>query len=53
MLENQHLLSCARSDSDKALYKQTVDMIDKKIDTLVYNLYGLTDEEIRIIESGS
>ncbi len=25
---------------------------DKQIDNLVYELYGLTDEEIRIVEEG-
>jgi len=27
--------------------------IDKQIDQLVYELYGLTKEEIRIVEDGS
>ena len=26
------------------------DTIDKQIDTLVYKLYGLSDEEIKIVE---
>jgi hypothetical protein len=27
-----------------------IDMIDKQIDEMVYGLYGLTEEEIRIVE---
>ena len=26
--------------------------IDRQIDVLVYELYGLTDEEIRVVEGG-
>ena len=30
--------------------KSIIEKTDKEIDTLVYQLYGLTDEEIKIIE---
>lgn len=40
----------AKSDSDKKLYEQKIAMLDKKIDDLVYKLYGLTEEEIKIVE---
>lgn len=36
--------------SYKALYEKKIEKIDKKIDDLVCKLYGLTDEEIRIVE---
>ncbi|WP_338218979.1 hypothetical protein [Algoriphagus sp. oki45] len=29
-----------------------IDRIDREIDALVYELYGLTEEEIRIVEGG-
>ena len=29
-----------------------IDATDRQIDQLVYELYGLTDEEIRIVEEG-
>jgi len=37
----------------KALALQTViDDTDKEIDAMVYALYGLTEEEIKIVEGG-
>ncbi len=50
MLETQKLYHNAKSDSDKNLYKQKIDLIDKQIDHLVYKLYGLTEDEINIVE---
>lgn len=32
------------------IIEQKISMLDKKIDDLVYKLYGLTEEEIRIVE---
>ncbi|RLD57743.1 MAG: hypothetical protein DRJ01_13510 [Bacteroidetes bacterium] len=32
--------------------KAEIDKIDKEIDQMVYELYGLTDEEIKIVEGG-
>ncbi|MFC3414341.1 hypothetical protein [Algoriphagus hitonicola] len=29
-----------------------IDRLDREIDALVYELYGLTEEEIRIVEGG-
>jgi hypothetical protein len=29
-----------------------IDATDRQIDALVYELYGLTEEEIRIVEAG-
>jgi len=49
MLEIQKLFHNAKTDSDKNLYKQKIDIIDSQIDDLVYKLYGLTDEEIKIL----
>ena len=50
MLQTQKDSRNAKSEADKKLYEQKISMIDKKIDELVYNLYGLTEEEIRIVE---
>jgi hypothetical protein len=33
--------------------ERQIDATDKKIDQLVYELYGLTEEEIKIIEEKS
>jgi hypothetical protein len=30
--------------------KQRITFTDKKIDTLVYELYGLSEEEVKIVE---
>jgi len=35
---------------DKTRIKRQIDNTDKQIDNLVYQLYGLTDEEIAIVE---
>jgi hypothetical protein len=35
---------------EKTLYQRQIEAADRQIDALVYELYGLTDEEIRIVE---
>jgi len=50
MLQTQKDSHNAKSEADKKLYEQKISMIDKKIDELVYNLYGLTEDEIKIVE---
>lgn len=32
--------------------QQVIDTTDKEIDNMVYELYGLTEEEVRIVEGG-
>jgi hypothetical protein len=49
MLELHKRLAAA-SASDRELYQRQIDATDREIDKLVYELYGLTEEEIRIIE---
>jgi len=36
--------------NNKSLIQRQIDATDKQIGKLVYELYGLTDEEIRIVE---
>jgi hypothetical protein len=44
----------AASEHDRALYpRQTARPAVPGVDKLVYNLYGLTEEEIRIVEEGT
>jgi len=50
MLLTQKEYHHTKSDSDKKLYEQKIAMLDKKIDALVYQLYDLTPEEIKIVE---
>ncbi len=37
----------------KTLLQRQIEMTDKQIDALVYELYGLNDEEIAIVEGRS
>ena len=50
MLEVQKKYHSATSEDDKKFHKQKIDILDRQIDKLVYGLYGLTDEEIKIVE---
>ncbi|MDO8571103.1 MAG: N-6 DNA methylase [bacterium] len=43
-------LRVATSESEKATLQNAVTSTDQQIDQLVYKLYGLTDEEIKIVE---
>jgi len=36
--------------ADKKLYQRQIEATDRQIDALVYELYGLTKEEIRVVE---
>ena len=50
MLESKKKLAEAKTDKDKNYYEQKCNSLDKQIDNLVYELYGLTEEEIKIVE---
>jgi len=39
-----------RTDHEKTLIDRQIEATDREIDKLVYELYGLTEEEIRIVE---
>ena len=43
-------LRAARTDAERATLQNAVTATDRQIDALVYELYGLTEEEIRIVE---
>lgn len=43
-------LNAARADADKGRLERAIKVTDKNIDELVYELYGLTAEEIKIVE---
>jgi hypothetical protein len=45
-------LRAATSDSEKATLQNAVTATDQQIDQLVYELYGLTEDEIELVESG-
>jgi hypothetical protein len=45
-----HKRQAAKSQSDQELYQRQIDATDREIDRLVYELYGLTEEEIKVVE---
>ena len=53
MLDTQKQLHNSKSESDLKHYQQKVDILDRQIDMLVYELYELTPEEIKIVEGGA
>jgi type II restriction/modification system DNA methylase subunit YeeA len=44
--------SSAKTAHEKTILQRQIDATDKQIDNLVYELYGLTEEEIKIVEGG-
>ncbi len=44
-------LQAAKTEQDIALSNQQIEILDRKIDKLVYELYGLTEEEINMVEA--
>ena len=45
-------LRAAKSDADRQTLQNAVTATDRQIDALVYELYGLTAEEIALVEGG-
>jgi hypothetical protein len=39
--------------ADRELYQRQINATDRAIDRLVYDLYGLTEEEIRIVKESA
>ncbi len=50
MLALHRRLAAARTDHEQTNLKRQIDAADHRIDRLVYDLYGLTEAEIRIVE---
>jgi hypothetical protein len=50
MLDLQKRYHDARMKRDKELYERPIKIVDTEIDRLVYDLYGLTEEEIKVVE---
>ena len=50
MLQLQPRLAAAHTAHDRELIQRQIDATDRQIDALVYQLYGLTEEEIKIVE---
>jgi hypothetical protein len=41
-----------KTESDKKIYQQKAEILDKQIDALIYELYGLSEGEIFVVEGG-
>jgi hypothetical protein len=50
ILSAKKQLQQAKTESDKNYLQRKCERLDKEIDHLVYELYDLTEEEIRIVE---
>ncbi|MBA2441384.1 MAG: Eco57I restriction-modification methylase domain-containing protein [Rubrobacter sp.] len=53
MLELHERLGEARIERERTVIGHQISATDRRIDRLVYELYGLTDEEIRIVEEAT
>ncbi|MEW5721274.1 MAG: TaqI-like C-terminal specificity domain-containing protein [Chloroflexota bacterium] len=50
MLELHKQRAAAQTAADRELFQRQIDATDAQIDALVYALYGLTEEEIAVVE---
>ncbi len=53
MLDAKKQLAAVQTDKEKTYYENKCVSLDRQIDRLVYDLYGLTPEEIEIVEGGA
>ncbi|TSA16140.1 hypothetical protein D4R75_13850, partial [bacterium] len=50
MLSLHKQLPAAKTEQEKTVIQRQIEATDKQIDQLVYELYELTEEEIKIVE---
>jgi hypothetical protein len=53
MLALHKKLAAATIPADKELYQRQIEATDREIDALVYELYGLTQDEIKIVQEAT
>ena len=53
MLDLHKQLDTAQLQDDKTRIQRRIDSTDREIDKLVYELYGLTEDEIKIVEESA
>ena len=53
VINNKTFKEKVKTDHEKTAIQRQIDATDRQIDQLVYELYGLTKEEIKIVEEGS
>lgn len=46
-------LNLGKSEHDKQILHRQITTTDRQIDQLVYELYGLTKEEVKIVEEAT
>ena len=51
MLDLHKYKAAAKTQPDQELYQRQIEATDREIDALVYELYGLTPEEIAVVET--
>ena len=49
----RRLMTCGRLAARQTALQRQIDATDRRIDRLVYQLYGLSDDEIRIVEEAT
>ena len=50
MLDLNKKLQEARLEQEKTMLSRQIEVTDAAIDKLVYELYGMTEEEVKIVE---
>ncbi len=50
---DHHKQASSGTDHDRTLLARRIEATDRQIDMLVYELYGLTEEEIGIVEEAA
>lgn len=53
MLDLHKLFAAAKTSTDKTAIQRQIDATDRQIDRLVYEVYDLTDDEIRVVEEAT
>jgi type I restriction-modification system DNA methylase subunit len=53
MLDLHKQLAAAKIEHEKTAIQRQIEATDRQIDALVYELYGLTEEEIKIVEDSN
>jgi hypothetical protein len=51
MLSLHKQLASARTATDKEFLQREIANTDRQIDRLVYDLYGLSEEEVKVVEN--
>ncbi len=53
MLELHKRRAEARTPADREMYARQIEATDREIDALVYELYGLTEEEVAVVQAAA